>query len=94
MKYIKATYTIDVEAIIPLDDRLQTLAELNKARVYEHAQANAVYPLRKELEKRMAELTRNDIKFELIDDEDCKCPRGMKYHSFSCPGKEGELRCK
>ena len=61
-RILRARYTVDVYATVELED---TGDDLLKARIIERAQQSALYPMRKELEKKMAELKRDDLTFTL-----------------------------
>jgi hypothetical protein len=63
-KLLEARYTIDIIAVVEIED---VKDELANARTIEKAQQSCLYPLRRELEKKMVELSRDDIKFKLRD---------------------------
>lgn len=44
--------------------------ELAKASIYEHCQKQLVFEMRKALEKKLAELTRDDLVYELKNESD------------------------
>lgn len=62
MKYLEATLKLPIVVITSLE---VSADELTNAGVIEHAQAHMVYEMRKALEKKMAELTREDLTFSL-----------------------------